>query len=73
VAICRKLKLLADGVVAVDGSKFKAVNNRDRNFTPHKLEQRMKQIQPKSGSYPDAGRLVGGLNGPSVDAILSLT
>ncbi|MCA3242895.1 MAG: hypothetical protein ING89_16495 [Rubrivivax sp.] len=30
-------------------------------------------IQPKSGSYPDAGRLVGGLNGPSVDAILSLT
>ncbi len=30
-------------------------------------------IYPKSGSYPDAGRLVGGLNGPSVDAILSLT
>lgn len=45
MAICRKLKLLVDGVVAVDGSKFKAVNNHDRNFTPHKLEQRMKQIQ----------------------------
>src|SRR6476619_5601698 len=30
VMVCRKLKLLADGVVAVDGSKFKAVNNRDR-------------------------------------------
>src|SRR3990167_4432238 len=45
VAICRKLKLLDDGVVAVDGSKFKAVNNRDRNFTLHKLQQRMKQIQ----------------------------
>ena len=31
------------------------------------------RTHPKSGSYPDAGRLVGGLNGPSVDAILSLT
>lgn len=45
VAICRNLKLLVDGVVAVDGSKFKAVNNRDRNVTPHKMEQRLKQIQ----------------------------
>ena len=51
VAICRKLKLLVDGVVAVDGSKFKAVNNRDRNFTPHKLEQRMKQIQESIDRY----------------------
>ena len=48
VAICRRLKLLVDGVVAVDGSKFKAVNNRDRNFTPHKLEQRMKQFRRAS-------------------------
>jgi transposase len=31
VLVCRKLKLLAERVVAVDGSKFKAVNNRDRN------------------------------------------
>ena len=54
VAICRKLKLLVDGVVAVDGSKFKAVNNRDRNFTPHKLEQRMKQVQESIDRYLDA-------------------
>ena len=54
VAICRKLKLLADGVVAVDGSKFKAVNNRDRNFTPHQLEQRMKQIQESIDRYLQA-------------------
>jgi len=54
VAICRKLKLLVDGVVAVDGSKFKAVNNRDRNFTPHKLEQRMKQIQEIIDRYLEA-------------------
>lgn len=51
VAVCRKLKLLTDGVVAVDGSKFKAVNNRDRNFTPHKLQQRMKQIQRSIDRY----------------------
>ncbi len=51
VVICRKLKLLVEGVVAVDGSKFKAVNNRDRNFTPHKLEQRMKQIQESIDRY----------------------
>jgi transposase len=54
VAICRRLKLLVDGVVAVDGSKFKAVNNRDRNFTPHKLEQRMKQIQESIDRYLEA-------------------
>jgi transposase len=54
VAICRKLKLLVDGVVAVDGSKFKAVNNRDRNFTPNKLEQRMKQIQESIDRYLQA-------------------
>ena len=54
VLVCRKLKLLADGVVAVDGSKFKAVNNRDRNFTPHKLEQRMKQIQESIDRYLQA-------------------
>jgi transposase len=54
VVVCRKLKLLVDGVVAVDGSKFKAVNNRDRNFTPHKLAQRMKQIQESIDRYLEA-------------------
>ena len=33
VLLCRRLKLFADGIVAIDGSKFKAVNNRDKNFT----------------------------------------
>jgi hypothetical protein len=51
VVVCRKLKLLADGVVAVDGSKFKAVNNRDRNFTPHKLQERLKQVQESIDRY----------------------
>ena len=51
VMICRQLKLLTQGSVAVDGSKFKAVNNRDRNFTPHKLEQRMRQVEESIERY----------------------
>jgi hypothetical protein len=31
--------------VAIDGSKFKAVNNRDKNFTPAKLERCLAQMQ----------------------------
>jgi len=34
------LQLFADGIVAVDGSKFKAVNNRDKNFSTRKIEVR---------------------------------
>jgi transposase len=51
VMICRQLKLLTHASVAVDGSKFKAVNNRDRNFTPHKLEQRMRQVEESIERY----------------------
>src|SRR6266581_6205053 len=40
VLMCRQLKLFTQAIVAVDGSKFKAVNNRDKNFTPHKLDKR---------------------------------
>lgn len=54
VAICRQLKLLSQGVVAVDGSKFKAVNNRDRNFTPHKLAKRMQQVEESITRHMDA-------------------
>jgi transposase len=51
VALCRQLDLFTDATVAIDGSKFKAVNNRDKNFTPHKLEQRMKQIDESIERY----------------------
>jgi len=44
VFLCRQLNLFADAVVAIDGSKFKAVNAHDRNFTRGKLEKRMLQI-----------------------------
>ena len=41
----------AGASVAVDGSKFKAVNNRDRNFTPHKLAQRERQVEESIERY----------------------
>lgn len=51
VALCRQLDLFSEATVAIDGSKFKAVNNRDKNFTPHKLAQRMKQIDESIERY----------------------
>ena len=45
VVLCRELGLFADSLAAIDGSKFKAVNNRDRNFTSAKLKRRMQDIE----------------------------
>ncbi len=41
VVLCQQLGLFSEALVAIDGSKFKAVNNRDRNFTSAKLQRRM--------------------------------
>ena len=43
VMLCRKLELVSEAFVAIDGSKFKAVNNRDRNLTKAKLKRRLAQ------------------------------
>ena len=51
VSLCRRFGLLADASVAIDGSKFKAVNNRDRNFTRAKMDRRMKQIEESVERY----------------------
>jgi transposase len=51
VLLCRKLDLFADSLIAIDGSKFKAVNNRNRNFTPEKIKHRMKQIDESIARY----------------------
>ena len=53
VALCRQLGLLAVASVAIDGSKFKAVNNRDRNFTQAKMQRRMAQIETSVARYLD--------------------
>jgi transposase len=51
VALCRALGLFAEASVAIDGSKFKAVNNRDRNFTRAKMERRLAQIEESVSRY----------------------
>jgi len=53
VSLCRGLGLFADAAVAIDGSKFKAVNNRDRNFTRAKMQRRMAQIEESVARYLD--------------------
>jgi transposase len=51
VALCRTMGLLTQASVAIDGSKFKAVNNRDRNFTRAKMERRVAQIEESVARY----------------------
>lgn len=51
VMLCRKLNLLTDALVAIDGSKFKAVNNRDRNFTRAKMQRRMAEVEASIDRY----------------------
>ncbi|MGP9791826.1 IS1182 family transposase [Roseinatronobacter sp. NSM] len=51
VELCRRIGVLKGEVVAVDGSKFKAVNNRDRNFTKGKIASRMAHLEAEVGRY----------------------
>jgi transposase len=53
VVLCRNLNLFSEAIVAIDGSKFKAVNNRDKNFTERKLQARMEQLEESVGRYLD--------------------
>lgn len=54
VVLCRQLNLFSQAVVAIDGSKFKAVNSRDRNFTPTKIDKRVEQIEQSIQRYLEA-------------------
>jgi len=51
ILLCRDLKLFSEAIVAIDGSKFKAVNNRDKNFTDRKLKARMQQLEDSIARY----------------------
>jgi transposase len=51
VSLCREAKLFSEAVVAIDGSKFKAVNNTDRNFSERKLKVRLEQLEESVGRY----------------------
>jgi transposase len=51
VDLCREMGLLTTASVAIDGSKFKAVNNRDKNFTRAKVERRRAQLEESVARY----------------------
>jgi len=51
VELCRQMGLLAKASIAIDGSKFKAVNNRDKNFTRAKVERRRAQLEESVARY----------------------
>jgi transposase len=51
VVLCQQLDLFSDAVVAINGSKFKAVNSSDRNFTSAKLKRRMEEIEANISRY----------------------
>ncbi|AQQ02875.1 IS1182 family transposase [Roseibium algicola] len=51
VELCRQIGVLASGTVAIDGSKMKAVNNRDRNFTSGKVKLRISHLEQSAARY----------------------
>jgi len=53
IALCRLMDLFSSNLVAIDGSKFKAVNARDNNFTAAKMKKRLEQIEKNIAKYLD--------------------
>ena len=49
--LCKKLELFGGELIGIDGSKFRAVNNRKRNFNPQKLERAIREIDSKIEGY----------------------
>ena len=53
VELCRRLNLFADAMIAIDGSKFKAVNSSDNNYTQAKIKSRMQEVEKNIQQYLD--------------------
>src|SRR5215475_14439620 len=51
VTLCRQLELIGGGMVALDGSRFRAVNTRDKNYTPGAIRLRMEQVDASIARY----------------------
>lgn len=54
ITLCRRLDLFTHAIVAIDGSKFKAVNTRDKNFTRASIQRRMEQVEASLERYMSA-------------------
>ena len=68
VVLCRQLGLFGAALVAIDGSKFKAVNTRDRNFTAYKVKRRIEQVAEHIASYLQELDTADRHEGEAVDA-----
>ena len=68
VVLCRQIGLFTQALAAVDGSKFKAVNTRDKNFTPAKLKMRIEQVANSIAGYLDELDTADRLEGDAVEA-----
>jgi len=68
IELCRDLKLFFEALVAIDGSKFKAVNSRDRNYTPGKIDKRQQQIEESIQRYLDALETADRTQPPDLEA-----
>jgi transposase len=53
VELCRRMHLFVDSMIAIDGSKFKAVNNCDKNYTQAKIKTRMQEVEKNIQQYLD--------------------
>jgi transposase len=66
VLLCRKMDLFSDAIVAIDGSKFKAVNHYDKNFSKTKVKFRISQLEKSIdlylGEIASADRIESSLN-----------
>src|SRR5580692_11171860 len=54
ILLCRQLDLFCETVIAIDGSRFKAVNTRDKNYTHGAIERRMEQVEASIARYLSA-------------------
>jgi len=66
--LCRELKLFSQALVAINGSKFKAVNTHDRNFTEGKVDERQKQLEESFQWYLNALKSADGTQPAELEA-----
>ncbi len=51
IGLCREMNMFADAIVAIDGSKFKAVNSKENNYTPKKMQFHIKRVEKHIEDY----------------------
>ncbi len=68
VVLCRKLNLLSDTLVAIDGSMFKAVNGRDKNYTRAKMKRRLQELEASIERYLERLATTDATESPGDDA-----